>query len=226
MSETPEPHGEIKVRDHKGYSIYTCADCGQDINSPGCSAKVSTQPDPPTFDSLLNDPTQQLDAEGAVLSSIASPAIKNWWCNTCTVWHPKDMGATATEAHAEWEKAHPMSAAVPEPTLEGQIAEVERLAVAFCDADTSWEHHDQTDDHPCTRCKRYGELTVPLVVEVRERAVEEALAEHRRDWAGWLDNWDGAVGPERPTIQAVVRWLRADRLPFGVAANPDAGGRP
>lgn len=26
-------------------------------------------------------------------------------------------------------------------------------ANALCTADDTWEHHDQTDDHPCTRCQ-------------------------------------------------------------------------
>lgn len=28
----------------------------------------------------------------------------NWWCSICTAWHPKGMGSTATEAHAEWSR--------------------------------------------------------------------------------------------------------------------------
>lgn len=63
-------HGEIVVRDYNGYSVYCCADCGQDINNPTCSARRQTQPNPPTFDSLLADPTQQLDPNGEVLAQV------------------------------------------------------------------------------------------------------------------------------------------------------------
>lgn len=66
----PAPHGKVVARDFSGYSIYVCADCGQNYNSPGCSAKRSTQTIPPTFMSLLNDPTQQLDPEGVVFASV------------------------------------------------------------------------------------------------------------------------------------------------------------
>lgn len=39
---------------------------------------------------------------------------------------------------------------------DATTAAVEAVAVAFCDSFTDWEHHDQTDDHPCSRCKRYA----------------------------------------------------------------------
>lgn len=66
-----QPHGEIAVRDYNGYSIYVCADCGQDINNPApCFARRSTQPNPPTFNSMLADPEQQLDPIGEVLRSV------------------------------------------------------------------------------------------------------------------------------------------------------------
>ncbi len=59
-------HGSIIDGPH---GTYVCADCGQNINAPGCH----TGPDvasAPTFDTLLNDPTQQLDPEGVVLGAI------------------------------------------------------------------------------------------------------------------------------------------------------------
>lgn len=39
-------HGEIKVKDFKGYSLYVCADCGQNINNPHCfvNDKKESQP--------------------------------------------------------------------------------------------------------------------------------------------------------------------------------------
>jgi hypothetical protein len=59
----------------------------------------------------------------------------------------------------------------------------------------------------------------------RETAAHErklAEAQHREEWATWLESWQGAVGPQPPTIDAVIRWLRADSPPFGRAANPEA----
>lgn len=66
---TKSGHGQIKTVDRKGYSLYVCEDCGQNINNPVCTARTSTQPSPPTFDSLLHDPTQQLDSDGEVARS-------------------------------------------------------------------------------------------------------------------------------------------------------------
>lgn len=87
---TGEAHGEIKVVDRKGYSQYLCADCGQNINNPVCTARTSTQPNPPTFDSLLADPTQQLDQDGVVAHSAfaagtgeAHDHAPGIWCNEC-----------------------------------------------------------------------------------------------------------------------------------------------
>jgi hypothetical protein len=48
-------------------------------------------------------------------------------------------------------------------------------------------------------------------------------ADEREQWAAWLEGWLGAVGPERPTVEAVIAWLRADWRPFGGRAGT-AGG--
>lgn len=45
--------------------------------------------------------------------------------------------------------------------------------------------------------------------------VAEAKRETRNEWADWLSNWDGAVTPTRPTVRAVIDWLRSDQTPFG-----------
>lgn len=60
------------------------------------------------------------------------------------------------------------------------------------------------------------------VIPEPEDRTGEVLRQHREDWASWLESWQSAVGPEPPTIDAVIRWLRADSLPFGRAANPEA----
>jgi hypothetical protein len=62
-----------------------------------------------------------------------------------------------------------------------------------------------------------------VLVEAGVGFVAQAKAEEREAWAAWLENWIGAVGPERPTLEAVVAWLRADSRPFGArAAREDA----
>jgi hypothetical protein len=48
-------------------------------------------------------------------------------------------------------------------------------------------------------------------------------AEEREGWASWLESWLSAIGPEPPTVEGVLRWLRADSRPFGVRA---AAGTP
>lgn len=64
------PHGAIA--DHPTYDYYVCADCGQNINMPGCPAKMAGR-SRPVFDSLLADPTQQLDPDGLVARSVFPP---------------------------------------------------------------------------------------------------------------------------------------------------------
>lgn len=45
-----------------------------------------------------------------------SSSDDNWWCRTCVLWHPKDMGASPAEAHAEWERRVADRANRPERT--------------------------------------------------------------------------------------------------------------
>ena len=52
--------------------------------------------------------------------------------------------------------------------------------------------------------------------------MDAVLREYRREWASWLENWHGAVGPEPPTIEAIIAALRANWTPFGIAANHGA----
>lgn len=54
------------------------------------------------------------------------------------------------------------------------------------------------------------DAVVPAVREAAQR-------EHRIEWADYIANWDGAVGPEPPTVWSIVEALRAERLPFGSA---------
>ncbi len=57
------------------------------------------------------------------------------------------------------------------------------------------------------------------IVDARVAARDTwARADEREQWASWLENWTSAVGPEPPTSQAVIAWLRADSRPFGCSA--------
>lgn len=47
---------------------------------------------------------------------------------------------------------------------------------------------------------------------------EAALSQHRREWADYIENWEGTVGPKPPTVRMIVALLRSEHLPFGVAA--------
>lgn len=70
------------------------------------------------------------------------------------------------------------------------------------------------NDEDGGRC--YIESDVERIVAAREAAARE---EERAEWADYLERWTAAVGPEPPTVDAVIRLLRADRKPFGVAAG-------
>lgn len=65
-----QPHGPIVG--HPKHDYYICGSCHQPLAPGPCPAKVPSQPNPPTFDSLLSDPTQQLDPDGEVMRSIAA----------------------------------------------------------------------------------------------------------------------------------------------------------
>lgn len=57
----------------------------------------------------------------------------------------------------------------------------------------------------------------------RKQAAEDVIrADEREQWAAWLESWLGAIGPEPPTPEAILAWLRADRRPFGIAATATA----
>ncbi len=48
---------------------------------------------------------------------------------------------TNGQSFAEWIAAH-----------DRQVEKRGATAALLCERDTSWEHHDQTDDFPCARC--------------------------------------------------------------------------
>jgi hypothetical protein len=43
----------------------------------------------------------------------------------------------------------------------------------------------------------------------------EARKAARTDWADYIEHWDAAVGPEPPTVSAIIAALRAEHEPFG-----------
>lgn len=49
--------------------------------------------------------------------------------------------------------------------------------------------------------------------------LETAKADHRSEWADYIESWAGAVGPQPPTVESIIAAMRADSLPFGVTAE-------
>lgn len=93
------------------------------------------------------------------------------------------MSATdPTPAEPKCEGLAPFVCGNPGCPVHGEPAvpdtgDVNALAVALCDADESWEHHDATDDHPCLRCKALAVRMLPYVAEVRRETAEQVLTE-------------------------------------------------
>lgn len=105
-----------------------------------------------------------------------------------------------------------MTAAVPEPTLEGKIAEV-------LGEHARWAHGTGEDGFPTHQCRcgvdlphgrneriaplhrtHLAAVLAPLVAEVREGAVEEALEAAAMDLPGWNNGIR--------THGDAARWLR------------------
>lgn len=95
-----------------------------------------------------------------------------------------------------------------------RLIRVNNIAVELCNADDTYDHHDQTDDHPCTRCLRYAKTVERIVVERLRRVFE--------DLRGQTDEIEG-VPIKRPdglplwihTADAIDEWLRA-RLTYEI----------
>jgi hypothetical protein len=69
-------------------------------------------------------------------------------------------------------------------------------------------------------------LGTSITGEEAVRAAERLKAERdaarddeREAWASWLDAWLSAVGPEPPTVVAVLRALREGPRPFGTGVG-------
>lgn len=52
----------------------------------------------------------------------------------------------------------------------------------------------------------------------------EGAREHRVEWADYLDDWRASVGPQPPTVDAIIDALRHPEPPFGRSANDRARG--
>lgn len=59
---------------------------------------------------------------------------------------------------------------------------VERAAEAACNADATWAHHDATDDHPCSACRRHARHALAAVLPLDRLALLEAM---RTEVQGW-----------------------------------------
>ena len=100
--------------------------------------------------------------------------------------------------------------------------DVEALAIALCDSNDSWAHHDATDDHPCLNCKAQAVdfLASGWLDAVIRKAGDDALTEaadawlhHRRHNRCGLGDPDVCGHPDCPDMHAPAE------------PDPTAGGR-
>lgn len=82
---------------------------------------------------------------------------------------------------------------------------VQRFAVAQCSQDKTWEHHDQTDGHPCTRCL-LSSLEWVLLTVMRQHyyKVQERTATKPDDpgWHACTCGWEGYWSDYQPHVAA------------------------
>lgn len=52
---------------------------------------------------------------------------------------------------------------------------------------------------------------------VGAQAEAATLRAHRREWADYIERWEGAIGPKPPNARTIVALLRAEHPPFGAA---------
>lgn len=98
------PHGPIVG--HPKHDYYVCGSCHGPLGPGPCPAKMPTQPNPPTFDSLLSDPTQQLDSEGVVIRSIAASTGTSEDVEALVAWLVEQGGSPGSSLHS-WRCEHP-----------------------------------------------------------------------------------------------------------------------
>lgn len=99
-----------------------------------------------------------------------------------------------------------------EQTTESARQPERDLAEVFCSLDASWDHHDRTDDYPCSACLIVARTHLAAArVDERERvkAVVEAVLAHDDEHGGGY-------------VKAAVRTALFALTP---PAQSDAGGR-
>lgn len=99
-------------------------------------------------------------------------------------------------------------------TPEAQGA-VERAAATLCDADTSWEHHDQTDDHPCARCRYYAQTLLDAGYSLATPPTASHDETALRAVGAMADKWAATWGWTPPMVE--LRHLLAARAAAGDA---------
>lgn len=61
--------------------------------------------------------------------------------------------------------------------------------------------------------------TTEMQCNVIDAAIHSSKREHRHEWAGYFENWSGAIGPEPLTVEKVIAALRSETVPFGRCKN-------
>lgn len=87
----------------------------------------------------------------------------------------------------------------------------DRIARVLCDKNERWEHHDQTDDYPCTRCREDADAVLAALDPaeyVRGLAEDDRIAAAVRQGIR-ESRMDGDIGGD--AIRALADALPAER---------------
>ena len=82
-----------------------------------------------------------------------------------------------------------------------------------------WQIAEALDDLVMSQGVVLDDGTLDWLVDWVDRLVARRLAEHRGEWASYIEHWGGSVGPEPPTPERIVAALRLPEPPFGVEAS-------
>ena len=85
-----------------------------------------------------------------------------------------------------------------------------------------WQVAGALDDLVMNKGVMLDDDRLDWLVDWVERVVADRLAAHRQEWASYIENWDASVGPEPPTVGAIIAALRLAEPPFGVAREATA----
>lgn len=85
-----------------------------------------------------------------------------------------------------------------------------------------WQVAEALDDLVMNKGVVLDDDRLDWLVAWTERLIADRLAAHRQEWASYIENWDASVGPEPPTVGAIVGALRLAAPPFGTAGRGSA----